>query len=96
MPGPSDDALAGGDAIIHDYYSVPVWMMKGYLEQLGGREQAENEFLGDGWRASLSAAPWRQIGSLRVGGTRAQFDGPPEVLAALFARLHPLTLRGGG
>ncbi len=81
---------------VFDYYSVPLWMMKGYLEQLGGREGAENVFAGDGWQATLSAAPWRHIGSLRVGGTRVAFTGTPPVLDALYVELHKKTMRGGG
>ncbi len=81
---------------VFDYYSVPLWMMKGYLEQLGGREVAENTYAGEGWQATLSAAPWRHIGSLRVGGTRASFSGAPEALEPFYVRLHQRTMRGGG
>jgi molybdopterin synthase sulfur carrier subunit len=81
---------------VFDYYSVPLWMMRGYLEQLGGREVGENSFQGDGWQATLSAAPWRHIGSLRVGGTRAAFTGAPDALEAFYLELHKKTMRGGG
>lgn len=80
----------------HDYYGVPLWMMKEYLAQLGAREVAENVFEGPGWQASLEAAPWKHVGSLRVGGTRAAFSGDSLALDALFERLHWKTLRGGG
>jgi hypothetical protein len=92
IPPTGDDTPAG----VFDYYSVPVWMMKGYLEQLGGREVRDGYFEGDGWQAVLSAAPWRHIGSLRVGGTRAAFAGKDDVLAAFYIRLHQKTMRGGG
>lgn len=88
------DASNQGD--MHDYYSVPRFMMKDYLEQLGGREVSANVFEGEGWLATLSAAPWRHIGALRVGGTRAEFSGAPEVLERFYAKLHQKTMRGGG
>jgi molybdopterin synthase sulfur carrier subunit len=80
----------------HDYYGVPLWMMKEYLAQLGASEAGENVFEAQGWRAVIEPAPWKQVGSLRVGGTRATFRGEPQALAALFERLHLKTLRGGG
>lgn len=91
-----DGPTQGDTDNVHDYYSEPLWMMKGYLEQMGGREVTENAFEGAGWQALLSAAPWRHIGSLRVGGTRAQFSGAPEVLEPFFVQLHQKTMRGGG
>lgn len=80
----------------HDYYGVPLWLMKEYLEQLGAHEGAEGVWEAEGWRASLRKAAPRHIGSLVVGGTTATFAGDAEALAALFERLHWKTLRGGG
>ncbi len=81
---------------VHDYYGVPLWLMKEYLTQLGAAEVAENRFEAPGWQAELRPAPWRQLGSLRVGGTQAAFTGDAAALAQMFARLHWKTQRGGG
>jgi hypothetical protein len=70
--------------------------MKDYLGQLGAQETAENVMVGEGWRAELRKADPRHIGSLVVGGTTAVFTGEAGALAAMFARLHWKTLRGGG
>jgi hypothetical protein len=80
----------------HDYYGVPLWLMKEYLAQLGAAEGPDGRFEAPGWQALLEPAPWKTIGSLRVGGTRATFSGDAAVLAALFERLHWKTMRGGG
>jgi hypothetical protein len=80
----------------HDYYGVPLWLMKEYLQQLGAQEIAENQLQGEGWRAALRKAEPRHIGSLTVGGTTATFEGEEQALAAMFERLHWKTLRGGG
>lgn len=80
----------------HDYYGVPRFLMKDYLLRLGATETGEDAFAGDGWHAVLSQAPWKEIGSLRVGGTTAEFSGDGPALDALFERLHILTMRGGG
>jgi hypothetical protein len=81
---------------VHDYYGVPLWMMKEYLAQLGAAEVAENRFEAPGWQAELRPAAWKTIGSLRVGGTQAAFTGSDAALAQMFERLHWKTLRGGG
>ena len=80
----------------HDYYGVPIWLMKEYLEQLGAQEEAENVLVAEGWRAHLRKADPRHLGSLVIGGTTVTFDGDAQALAAMFERLHWKTLRGGG
>ncbi|MFO7633158.1 MAG: DUF1952 domain-containing protein [Caldilinea sp.] len=82
--------------IKHDYYGVPLWLMKDYLTQLGGREIGDDLMEGEGWRAELRKAERRHIGSLSIGGATAIFSGEQETLSALFEKLHWKTLRGGG
>ena len=84
------------DAQVHDYYGVPLWLMKSYLADLGAQEVADAVMEADGWRAELSKAPVKRIGALAVGGTTASFTGDAPALAAMFERLHWKTLRGGG
>lgn len=80
----------------HDYYGVPLWLLKSYLTDLGGVEVAENVIEGVGWRADVRKAIPRSIGSLTVGGATADFSGDAAALDALFEKLHWKTLRGGG
>ncbi len=80
----------------HDYYGVPVWLMKDYLADLGAVETEENVLVGDGWRAVVRKARPNHIGSLVIGGATVEFSGDEAALAALFEKLHWKTLRGGG
>lgn len=80
----------------HDYYGVPIWLMKEYLTQLGGGEIEADVIEGDGWRAEVRQAARRHIGSLSVGGATVTFTGAQSTLDALFEKLHWKTLRGGG
>ena len=84
----------------HDYYGVPLWLMKEYLAQLGAQEGEANgaaEVMeADGWRAELRKAAPRHLGSLVIGGTTVTFSGDEQALAAMYERLHWKTLRGGG
>ena len=81
----------------HDYYGVPDWLMKEYLTELGAAAtSAANVLEAEGWRAVVTKAAPRRVGSLTVGGAAVEFSGDPAVLEALFAKLHRKTLRGGG
>ena len=80
----------------HDYYGIPIWMMKDYLVQLGAHESAENVMEGAGWRADLRKADLKHIGSLTIGGTSVVFSGDEDALSAMFDQLHWKTLRAGG
>lgn len=84
------------EAQTHDYYGVPLWLMKEYLEQLGAQDEGDDVLVAAGWRAQLRKADARRLGSLVIGGTTATFEGDAQALAAMFERLHWKTLRGGG
>ena len=91
-----EEALEQTREHTHDYYGVPLWLMKDYLGQLGAQETGENEMSAEGWRASLRKADPRHLGSLVIGGTTVTFRGDEQALAAMYERLHWKTLRGGG
>ncbi len=75
---------------------VPLWLMREYLEQIGGREQADGRFEGEGWRARLTQIEDYAIGSLRVGQARLEIEGEADAVARAQASLQPKLLRGGG
>lgn len=95
-PAPDDEISTNTG----DYYGVPLFLMQDYLRKLGGIEESpyrfRGQFDGSAWTADLAQAPWKHLGSLRVGGTTATFHAPQATLDALLARLHTMTLRGGG
>lgn len=80
----------------HDYYGVPLWLMKEYLTDLGAVEVEENLLVADGWQARVSKAEPNRIGSLVIGGATVEFSGDAAALEAMFKQLHWKTLRGGG
>ena len=80
----------------HDYYCVPLWLMKEYLADLGAVEKEGNVMVADGWRAVASKAERSRVGSLMIGGATVEFSGDEEALAQMFKKLHLKTQRGGG
>jgi hypothetical protein len=77
-------------------YGIPLWLLREYLEELGGEADGENRVIGDGWTASLSKAEPVKVGSLRIGRVRLELKGDPDAIARFEPRLEMKTIRGGG
>lgn len=76
-------------------HAIPLWLLREYLEELGGEAVADDQVVGDGWQARLVKQPPRQVGSLRVGIVQILLEGTAEALAALLPQLEKKTLRAG-
>jgi hypothetical protein len=76
-------------------HAIPLWLLREYLEELGGTAQSETVVAGEGWRAELTRLPDHHIGSLRIGRVELRLDGEAAALARLRPRLDLKTMRGG-
>jgi hypothetical protein len=76
--------------------SMPLWLVRDYLVELGGRAVGDTEVEGDGWRAALSKLDDFQVGSLRVGQVRLEVTGEAETIERLRPRLDDKLMRAGG
>lgn len=75
---------------------IPLWLLRAYLVEAGGRPEGEDRVAGEGWTARLRQIEDYRIGNLRVGQVRVELEGAPDVLDAVETRLAPKLLRGGG
>ena len=75
---------------------IPLWLMREYLEQLGGQVQADGWLRGDGWQARLMQMEDQAIGSLRVGRVHLELSGEAEVVEQVRRALEPKLMRAGG
>ncbi len=75
---------------------IPLWLLRRYLEDLGGRPQGDGRLEGDGWSAELAQVEDRQVGSLRVGQVRVQLWGHGDAFDAALAAFEKRLVRGGG
>ena len=75
---------------------IPLWLMREYLEQLGGQVQADGWLRGDGWQARLMQVEDQAIGSLRVGRVHLELSGEAEVVEQVRRALEPKLMRAGG
>ena len=52
--------------------AIPLWLLRAYLEELGGQVQADGSVAGEGWQARLTQLPDAEVGSLRIGQVRLE------------------------
>lgn len=76
-------------------HAIPLWLLREYLEELGGTAESDTAVAGPGWRADLLKLPDHQIRSIRVGQVQLTLTGTPEALAALRPGLDRKTMRAG-
>lgn len=76
-------------------HAIPLWLLREYLEELGGTAQSDTVVAGEGWRAELTKLPDQHVGSLRIGRVELRLEGEEEALARLRPGLDLKTMRGG-
>jgi hypothetical protein len=76
--------------------AIPLWLLRAYLEELGGQVQADGSVAGEGWQARLTQLPDAEVGSLRIGQVRLELTGEAAAVARLQHALKPKLLRAGG
>jgi len=75
---------------------VPIWLLREYLVECGGRAITDDAITGAGWQAELAQLEASRVGSLVVGRVSMRLTGDASSIAGLRARLAPKLLRGGG
>ena len=75
---------------------IPLWLLREYLEEGGGRAAGDHRVVGDGWEVHLTQIEDFAVGSLRVGQVRLDVDGSDDAVARVLAFLEPKLVRAGG
>jgi hypothetical protein len=78
-----------------EVHSIPLWLLRDYLEDLGGTAISETQVTGTDWTANLTKLPPREVGSLRVGQVEVAFSGDADAINALKAQFMKKTMRAG-
>lgn len=76
--------------------SMPLWLLREYMEELGGRALTGTQVTGDGWQADLEQMEDFCIGSLRVGQVRLTWTGSEQALRNTWPKLEQKLARAGG
>jgi hypothetical protein len=82
--------------IVYEMRGIPYFLLKEYLQELGGHLVGENLIIGDGWKVELEHMEPYRIGSLVVGQTRLTIELEDRVAADFQERFFKKTLRAGG
>jgi len=83
-------------AFKRDIHGVPLWLLREYLEEMGGTAVGEGQVTGEGWHARFWKIDPYRIGSLSIGRVHLEIDGDEQVLSAFLPKLELKLIRGGG
>lgn len=82
--------------IVSEMRGIPYFLLKEYLQELGGLLVDENLIRGDGWSVRLERMDPFHLGSLEVGQTRLTMELEERVAKDFQERFFKKTLRAGG
>ena len=80
---------------VRDLRGIPYFLLKEYLQELGGSLAGENIIRGDGWTVTLERMEPFRLGSLEVGQTRLAMELDDLVAKDFLRRFDMKTLRAG-
>lgn len=83
-------------ALEREIRGVPLWLVREYLQQLGGQFGADGWLHGPTWKARLTPMEDYRIGSLCVGQVRLELRGEESAVAQAHQALEKRLLRAGG
>lgn len=83
-------------AIVHEMRGIPFFLLKEYLEEMGGREVEKDVIQGEGWTVRLEKMEPFRLFSLSVGQTRLTVEMEDHVADDFTERFRKKTLRAGG
>ena len=75
---------------------IPLWLLREYLQEIGGRVGAEGRISGNGWIANLAQLEDYRVGSLHVGQVRLEIEATQDAWVKIHQGLEKKLLRAGG
>jgi hypothetical protein len=81
--------------IVREMRGIPYFLLKEYLQELGGKLVTADVVAGEGWSVRLEKMEPFQLKSLSVGQTRLTMEIREDVYDDFMARFSIKTLRAG-
>lgn len=81
--------------IVREMRGIPYFLLKEYLQELGGTLIAEDVVAGEGWSVKLEKMEPFRLKSLSVGQTRLTMEIREDVYDDFMTRFSMKTLRAG-
>ena len=82
--------------IIHEMRGIPNYLLKEYLQEMGGILSGENLIQGDGWSVKIEKMEPFRLFSLSVGQSRLTMELDDLVADDFLERFKKKTFRAGG
>jgi len=82
--------------IVHEMRGIPYYLLKEYLQELGGTLHGEDLIQGDGWSVKIEKMEPFRLFSLSVGQSRLTMELEEHVADDFLERFTKKTLRAGG
>ncbi|HKJ37181.1 MAG TPA: DUF1952 domain-containing protein [Anaerolineales bacterium] len=82
--------------IVHEMRGIPNYLLKEYLQELGGTLIGEDLIKGDGWSVKVEKMEPFKLFSLTVGQSRLTMELEDDVADDFLERFKKKTLRAGG
>jgi hypothetical protein len=81
--------------IVREMRGIPFFLLREYLEELGGTVLSDDQVQGPGWSVKLIRMEPFKLGSLSVGQTRLEIDIEDHLADDFMERFGKKTLRAG-
>jgi hypothetical protein len=81
--------------IVREIRGIPFFLLREYLEELGGTATSDDRVEGPGWRAELEKMEPFRLGSLAVGQTRLILEIEDRLANEFMERFELKMLRAG-
>ena len=81
--------------IVREMRGIPYFLLREYLEELGGTALNEEQVQGPGWSVKLVRMEPFRLGSLSVGQTRLEMEIEDHLVDDFMDRFGKKTLRAG-
>jgi Domain of unknown function (DUF1952) len=81
--------------IVREMRGIPFFLLREYLEELGGTALSDDQVQGPGWSVKLVRMEPFRLGSLSVGQTRLEMKIEDDQVDDFIERFGKKTLRAG-
>jgi Domain of unknown function (DUF1952) len=83
------------EKIVREMRGIPYFLLKEYLEEMGGTAISEDRVQAEGWSVKLTKMEPFRLGSLSVGQTRLEIDIEEYLVDDFMETFGKKTLRAG-
>ncbi len=81
--------------IVREMRGIPMFLLKEYLQEMGGTPEGDNLIRAEGWSVTLEKMEPFRLGSLAVGQTRLTIEIEDHLVDDFLTRFGKKTLRAG-